>query len=104
MLGSFSSCRPRRQAPAVYEFLTSRGRVVTSVAVRETRVTLIRRRLPVRSRTVALIFAAALGGAAAVALHAAHVLRRGEQAALDARYQLRTGRPDPRIVLVNIDD
>ena len=64
----------------------------------------VRRWLKLRPRAVALMFAATLAGGAAFALRDAHVLRRAEQATIDARYQLREGHPDPRIVLVGIDD
>src|ERR1700750_3339180 len=80
------------------------GRVVSSAAVRETRLMFAQRRLMVRSRVVALLLAMVLAGGAALALNAAHVPRRAEQASIDARYQLRKGHPDPRIVLVTIDD
>jgi CHASE2 domain-containing sensor protein len=65
---------------------------------------LSRRRLRARSKAAALILAAVLAGGVALALDAAHILRRGEQATIDARYQLRKGHPDPRIVVVGIDD
>src|SRR5262249_39569058 len=57
-----------------------------------------------RPRTVALTFAMLLAGGVALAVHDAPLLRRAEGATIDARYQLRKGHPDPKIVLVTVDD
>ena len=82
----------------------TRGQVVGWTAVRKTRAILARRPFKLRFRPFGLIVVAVLAGGAAMALHAGHVLRRGEEATIDARYQLRKSRPDSRIVLVAIDD